>query len=133
MKQPDFRLLFEGAPGRYLVLTPDLKIVAVSEAYPRETSKQELESFSYSVSHDLRAALRVIDGFSLALLEDYGASLPAEGQDLLARVRQQAQRMAQLIEDLRPRATAPGPDQSHRERLQVHAASGMTTASVSTT
>ncbi len=240
MKQPDFRLLFEGAPGLYLVLTPDLKIVAVSEAYLRatmtkraeiigralfdvfpdnpddpaatgvanlrasldrvraqrvpdtmavqkydirrpesegggfeerfwsptnspvldangelayiihrvedvtefirlktirselgtraeqmeaevylraqevaeanrhlaqlaarlETSNQELESFSYSVSHDLRAPLRVIDGFSLALLEDHGTSLPPEGQDLLTRVRQQAQRMAQLIDDL---------------------------------
>jgi len=240
MKQPDFRLLFEGAPGLYLVLTPDLKIVAVSEAYLRatmtkraeiigralfdvfpdnpddpaatgvanlrasldrvraqrvpdtmavqkydirrpesegggfeerfwsptnspvldangelayiihrvedvtefvrlktigselgtraeqmeaevylraqevaeanrhlaqlaarlETSNQELESFSYSVSHDLRAPLRVIDGFSLALLEDHGKSLPPEGQDLLSRMRQQAQRMAQLIDDL---------------------------------
>ena len=240
MNQPDFRLLFESAPGLYLVLTPDLKIVAVSEAYLRatmtkraeivgralfdvfpdnpddpaatgvanlrasldrvraqrvpdtmavqkydirrpesegggfeerfwsptnspvldangelayiihrvedvtefvrlktigselgtraeqmeaevylraqevaeanrhlaqlaarlETSNQELESFSYSVSHDLRAPLRVIDGFSLALLEDHGKSLPPEGQDLLTRVRQQAQRMAQLIDDL---------------------------------
>ena len=240
MKQPDFRLLFEGAPGLYLVLTVDLKIVAVSEAYLRatmtkraeiigralfdvfpdnpddpaatgvanlrasldrvraqrvadtmavqkydirrpesegggfeerfwsptnspvldangelayiihrvedvtefvrlktigselgtraeqmeaevylraqevadanrhlaqlaarlETSNQELESFSYSISHDLRAPLRVIDGFSLALLEDHGKSLPPEGQDLLTRVRQQAQRMAQLIDDL---------------------------------
>ena len=65
-----------------------------------ESSNRELESFSYSVSHDLRAPLRVIDGFSLALLEDHGPSLSAEGQDLLARVRQQAQRMAQLIDDL---------------------------------
>jgi signal transduction histidine kinase len=240
VNQPDFRLLFEGAPGLYLVLTPDLKIVAVSEAYLRatmtkraeiigralfdvfpdnpddpaatgvanlrasldrvraqrvpdtmavqkydirrpesegggfeerfwsptnspvldangelayiihrvedvtefvrlktigselgtraeqmeaevylraqevaeanrhlaqlaarlETANQELESFSYSISHDLRAPLRVIDGFSLALLEDHGKSLPPEGQDLLTRVRQQAQRMAQLIDDL---------------------------------
>ena len=240
MKQPDFRLLFEGVPGLYLVLTPDLEIVAVSDAYLRatmtqraqilgrglfevfpdnpadpaatgvanlqasldrvrqqrvadtmavqkydirrpesegggfeerfwsptnspvldakgelafiihrvedvtefvrlkaigsevrsraeqmeaevylraqevaeanrqlarvaaqlESSNRELESFSYSVSHDLRAPLRVIDGFSLALLEDQGPSLSAEGQDLLARVRQQAQRMAQLIDDL---------------------------------
>ena len=65
-----------------------------------ENANQELEGFSYSVSHDLRAPLRVIDGFSLALLEDYGPSLPPEGKDLLARVRQQAQRMAQLIDDL---------------------------------
>jgi signal transduction histidine kinase len=65
-----------------------------------ENANQELEGFSYSVSHDLRAPLRVIDGFSLALLEDYGPSLPPEGKDLLARVRQQAQHMAQLIDDL---------------------------------
>jgi PAS domain S-box-containing protein len=65
-----------------------------------ETSNKELESFSYSVSHDLRAPLRSIDGFSAAFLEDYGANLPPEGRDYLARVRAAAQRMAELIDDL---------------------------------
>ena len=65
-----------------------------------EASNQELESFSYSVSHDLRAPLRGIDGYSQALLEDYGDRLPAEGQTYLQRIRNSAQRMATLIDDL---------------------------------
>jgi signal transduction histidine kinase len=60
----------------------------------------ELESFAYSVSHDLRGPLRGIDGFSKALLDDYGARLDDEGRDYLARVRGSAQRMAQMIDDL---------------------------------
>ncbi len=65
----------------------------------RETIR-ELESFSYSVSHDLRAPLRGIDGWSLALQEDYGAVLDAQGHQYLDIVRTEAQRMGQLIEDL---------------------------------
>jgi len=65
-----------------------------------EQANAELESFSYSVSHDLRAPLRAINGFSLALLEDYGTTLPPDGQALLARVRENTKRMAQLIDDL---------------------------------
>jgi len=65
-----------------------------------EAANKELEAFSYSVSHDLRAPLRSIDGFSQALLEDYADQLPAEGQDHLKRVRAATQRMAQLIDDL---------------------------------
>lgn len=65
-----------------------------------EVLNSELESFSYSVSHDLRAPLRAIDGFSLALLEDYGPDLPPEAQHFLDRIRVGAQRMAQLIDDL---------------------------------
>jgi light-regulated signal transduction histidine kinase (bacteriophytochrome) len=202
---PDFRALFDALPGLYLVLTPDLTIVAVSEAYLRatrtqraamlgrplfdlfpehpddptatsapnlrasldrvrqsgvpdtmavqksevprsnseggrfderhwqptnspvfdaagalvyiihrvedvtelerltselETSNQQLDSFSYSVSHDLRAPLRAIDGFSQALVEDYGPTLPVEGQRLLATVRERTQWMGRLIDDL---------------------------------
>jgi len=60
----------------------------------------ELESFSYSVSHDLRAPLRSIDGFSQALLEDYGSQLDPTGQDFLSRIRAATQRMGNLIDDL---------------------------------
>jgi PAS domain S-box-containing protein len=65
-----------------------------------ESANRELEAFSYSVSHDLRAPLRTIDGFSQALLEDFGEQLPDEGQNYLMRIRTAAQRMAQLIDDL---------------------------------
>jgi PAS domain S-box-containing protein len=60
----------------------------------------ELESFSYSVSHDLRTPLRTIDGFSHALLEDCGAQLSEEGKSHLKRIRSATQRMGALIDDL---------------------------------
>jgi signal transduction histidine kinase len=63
-------------------------------------ANKELEAFSYSVSHDLRAPLRSIDGFSLALLEDYEEKLDEEGKDNLHRVRAATQRMGALIDDL---------------------------------
>ncbi|HEY8880899.1 MAG TPA: ATP-binding protein [Roseateles sp.] len=61
---------------------------------------QELESFSYSVSHDLRSPLRSMDGFSLALLEDYGPVLDDEARDSLQRIRAASQRMGRLIDEL---------------------------------
>lgn len=61
---------------------------------------RELEAFSYSVSHDLRSPLRSMDGYSQALLEDYGDRLDAEGRHYLERIRLGSQRMAQLIDDL---------------------------------
>lgn len=65
-----------------------------------EAANKELEAFSYSVSHDLRAPLRAIDGFSQALLEDYPDQLDDTGKDYLRRVRAASQRMAELIDDI---------------------------------
>ena len=65
-----------------------------------EAANQELESFAYSVSHDLRAPLRGIDGWSLALVEDCGDRLDDVGHKYLGRVRSEAQRMGRLIDDL---------------------------------
>jgi len=63
-------------------------------------ANQELDAFAYSVSHDLRAPLRSIDGFSHVLLEDYAARLDDAGRDALQRVRAATQRMGMLIDDL---------------------------------
>jgi|GEM_PF-1924416 len=65
-----------------------------------EAANNELEAFSYAVSHDLRAPLRSIDGFSQALLEDYGEILDEAGRSYLNKVRVAAQRMALLIDEL---------------------------------
>ncbi len=65
-----------------------------------EATNKELEAFSYSVSHDLRAPLRGIDGFSQALLEDCSEQLDEAGQSYLRRIRAASQRMGQLIDDL---------------------------------
>src|SRR5262249_14018319 len=60
----------------------------------------ELESFSYSVSHDLRTPLRAIDGFARALEEDYGPGLDGQARHYIDRVRRATKRMAQIIDDL---------------------------------
>lgn len=65
-----------------------------------EVANKELESFSYSVSHDLRAPLRSADGFSQVLLEDYGDKLDAQGKDCVRRIHAASERMAELIDDL---------------------------------
>jgi signal transduction histidine kinase len=65
-----------------------------------ENANHELQAFAYSVSHDLRAPLRGIDGWSLALEEDYGKQLDATAHEYLQRVRAEAQRMGELIDDL---------------------------------
>jgi signal transduction histidine kinase len=63
-------------------------------------SNRELEAFSYSVSHDLRAPLRAIDGFSEVLVDEYGNRLDEEGQRLLGIIRENTQRMGRLIDEL---------------------------------
>jgi PAS domain S-box-containing protein len=65
-----------------------------------EAANQELEAFAYSVSHDLRAPLRALNGFSSALLDDYHDSLDEQGQHFLMRIQEASRRMGQLIDDL---------------------------------
>jgi PAS domain S-box-containing protein len=83
----------------------EARIKALNEDLERRVSElaalnRELEAFSYSVSHDLRAPLRSIDGFSQALLEEYAGAIDEPGQDYLRRVRAATQRMGDLIDDL---------------------------------
>ncbi|TMA37004.1 MAG: PAS domain S-box protein, partial [Deltaproteobacteria bacterium] len=85
-----------------------------------ENASRELESFSYSVAHDLRAPLRSIDGFSQALLDDYSERLDAEGKGYLKRVRESAQYMAQLIENLLMLSRVTQSD-VHLERVDLSA------------
>ena len=96
----------EGRPWRMIGTMVDITAAQRAEEQLRHTSAQlessnrELEAFAYSVSHDLRAPLRAIDGFSQALLEDYGDRVDADGQDYFRRIRHNVQRMGQLIDDL---------------------------------
>lgn len=111
-----YRMDFDGRPGR-LVLSIDVSdrlrveetIRSINESLEEKVKERtielaavnkELESFAYSVSHDLRAPLRSIDGFSLAVLEIHADRLNDEAVSYLSRVRRASQRMSQLIEDL---------------------------------
>jgi PAS domain S-box-containing protein len=81
-------------------LNDELEQRVVERTAQLEAANKELETFSYSVSHDLRAPLRHIGGFSRILVEDFGPSLPDEVQHYLQRIEQGASRMGQLVDGL---------------------------------
>jgi signal transduction histidine kinase len=83
-----------------------------------EAANSELEAFSYSVSHDLRAPLRSIDGFSQVLQEELGDKLGADGEDALGRIRRAARHMGQLIDDLLKLSKVTRAE-LHRERVDL--------------
>jgi PAS domain S-box-containing protein len=81
-------------------LNAELEQRVVERTAQLEAANKELEAFAYSVSHDLRAPLRAIDGYTRILQEDYAPSLDAEAQRVCGVVRNQTRRMGQLIDDL---------------------------------
>jgi PAS domain S-box-containing protein len=90
----------ERAEEEVLRLNAELEQRVQRRTAELEVANQELESFSYSVSHDLRAPLRSIHGFAQALLEDHAAQIDDTGRRHLARIQAAARRMGQLIDDL---------------------------------
>jgi PAS domain S-box-containing protein len=81
-------------------LTEKLEQRVIERTLQLQSANRELEAFSYSVSHDLRAPLRAIDGFTRILLEDYEPRLDEEGKRVCAVISREAQHMGQLIDDL---------------------------------
>jgi PAS domain S-box-containing protein len=88
------------AAAEIVQLNAELEARVAGRTAELEAANQELEAFSYSVSHDLRAPLRAINGFAEIVLKDFGPQLPEEAQGFLLRVRNGGRRMGELIDDL---------------------------------
>jgi PAS domain S-box-containing protein len=88
------------AEREVLRLNAELEQRVKDRTFQLEAANRELEAFSYSVSHDLRAPLRAINGYARVLTEDHGPTLGAEGQRVLGVIRSEALRMGRLIDDL---------------------------------
>jgi signal transduction histidine kinase len=90
----------EAGNKRFQALNEQLEQRVLSRTAELEASNKDLEAFTYSVSHDLRAPLRRIDGFANLLVEEYGAQLPQEAERYLSRVQAGARQMGNLVDDL---------------------------------
>lgn len=88
------------AEAAVLQLNTELEQRVAQRTVQLEAANKELEEFSYSMSHDMRTPLRALDGFSKILLEEHSASLDDEGKRLLMVLRDNAQRMGRLIDDI---------------------------------
>ena len=82
------------------ILNEELETRVIERTAELEAANSELESFSYSISHDLRSPLRAMDGFSRILVDDYGPQLSEDAQRYLQIVQDNAQQMGELINDL---------------------------------
>lgn len=90
----------EAGKQRFQALNEDLERRVLQRTAELEATNKELEAFTYSVSHDLRAPLRRIDGFAKLLVDDYAAQLPEDAARYLSRVREGARYMGSLVDDL---------------------------------
>jgi light-regulated signal transduction histidine kinase (bacteriophytochrome) len=108
----------ERAESHVRMLNARLEARVTERTQELEAANKELEAFSYSVSHDLRAPLRAIDGFGRVLAEDYASQLDEEGHRHLSRIQLAARRMGELIDGLLVLARVTRNDM-HRERVDL--------------